>query len=182
MVDQHPHAAGLGFEEAYTAHRAAIVRYLRRRLGDEAAEDAAAEVFSRALARWKSYEAQSETPLPWFYGIAGLVIHERRRAEKHRLRTLERLAGAPSTHVEAFDPTGGLDASWIRVLRRLAPGDRDALLLIAWGELSYAETAQTLGIPVGTVRSRLARVRRQITEQAKDIHAPGRTVTGEAHG
>jgi len=49
-------------------------------------------------------------------------------------------------------------------LARLAPAERDVLLLIAWGELSYAEIAEALGIPVGTVRSRLNRARRKVRE------------------
>lgn len=40
------------FDLGYRTHRAAIVRYLRRRLGDDVADDAASEVFSRALRRW----------------------------------------------------------------------------------------------------------------------------------
>ena len=47
-------------------------------------------------------------------------------------------------------------------LADLKPDDRDVLLLIAWAELSYEQVAQALGIPVGTVRSRLHRVRRQL--------------------
>jgi RNA polymerase sigma-70 factor (ECF subfamily) len=45
-------------------------------------------------------------------------------------------------------------------LARLAGRDRDVLLLIAWADLSYAEVAEALGIPIGTVRSRLSRARR----------------------
>jgi RNA polymerase sigma factor (sigma-70 family) len=43
-------------------------------------------------------------------------------------------------------------------------GERGVLLLIAWADLSYDETAQALGIPVGTVRSRLSRARRKVRE------------------
>ena len=49
-------------------------------------------------------------------------------------------------------------------LATLAPAERDVLLLIAWGELSYAEIAEALGIPVRTVRSRLNRARRKLRE------------------
>jgi RNA polymerase sigma-70 factor, ECF subfamily len=56
-----------------------------------------------------------------------------------------------------------------RLLERLAElpqRDQDVFFLVAWEELTYAETAQALGIAIGTVRSRLARVRRtlKITE------------------
>jgi RNA polymerase sigma-70 factor (ECF subfamily) len=46
-------------------------------------------------------------------------------------------------------------------LSRLSAADRDLLLLIAWAELSYQEAALALGVPVGTVRSRLHRIRKK---------------------
>ena len=49
-------------------------------------------------------------------------------------------------------------------LAGLPAGDRDVLLLIAWADLSYEETATALRIPVGTVRSRLNRARRKVRE------------------
>jgi len=51
-----------------------------------------------------------------------------------------------------------------RALARLARPDRDALLLVAWEQLSYEEVARALDIPVGTVRSRLHRARTKIRE------------------
>ncbi|WP_316042256.1 sigma factor-like helix-turn-helix DNA-binding protein [Nocardiopsis sp. CNR-923] len=47
-------------------------------------------------------------------------------------------------------------------LARLSRGDRDTLLLIAWGGLTYEETARVLGVPMGTVRSRLHRARTRV--------------------
>ncbi len=49
---------------------------------------------------------------------------------------------------------------------------RDALLLVAWGGLSYQETAAALGIPVGTVRSRISRARADLRRALGDL-APG---------
>jgi RNA polymerase sigma factor (sigma-70 family) len=49
-----------------------------------------------------------------------------------------------------------------RILAKMPAGDRDVLLLFAWADMSYAEVAQALDIPVGTVRSRLNRARRQL--------------------
>jgi len=60
-------------------------------------------------------------------------------------------------------PTEGLDPDLYAGLTDLARRDRDALLLHAWGELSYDEIAQALDVPVGTVRSRIHRARRQLT-------------------
>ena len=49
-------------------------------------------------------------------------------------------------------------------LAGLAAGDRDVLLLIAWEQLTYQEAGRALGIPVGTVRSRLHRARARVRE------------------
>ena len=51
-----------------------------------------------------------------------------------------------------------------RALRRLKPAHREVLLLFAWEGLTYEQITQALGIPVGTVRSRLARARERIRE------------------
>jgi RNA polymerase sigma factor (sigma-70 family) len=49
-------------------------------------------------------------------------------------------------------------------LSRLSRGDRDVLLLVAWCDFSYEEVAAALGIPLGTVRSRLNRARRKVRD------------------
>jgi RNA polymerase sigma-70 factor (ECF subfamily) len=82
---------------------------------------------------------------------------------------LARLAQARSDVHAADDAAARLDAElrWPHVadaLTRLPDGERDALLLYAWEELTYDEIAAALDIPVGTVRSRLNRARRRLRE------------------
>jgi RNA polymerase sigma-70 factor (ECF subfamily) len=55
-------------------------------------------------------------------------------------------------------------------LARLPAKDRDVLLLVAWAELSYEQVSQALGIPVGTVRSRLNRARRKVRSALDGIN------------
>ena len=160
-------------EAIYERHGAAILRYVRRRLGDGPAEDAAAEVFARALTA--RFDGANE--LPWLYGIAAHVIADLHRAERRRLKALERAAAEPRRPGEPADP---LDAELARALRKLSRGDREALLLVVWGELSYEETAVALGVPIGTVRSRIARARRNLSADAGGWR--GQTVGGESHG
>jgi len=66
------------------------------------------------------------------------------------------------------DAVGRVDADTTRRLiaglEQLDDYDREALLLYAWGELKYQEIADVLGIPVGTVRSRLNRARRKLRQ------------------
>jgi RNA polymerase sigma-70 factor (ECF subfamily) len=61
-------------------------------------------------------------------------------------------------------------AELVRELRRLAAPDRDALLLVVWGELSYEEAATALGVPIGTVSSRITRARRQLAGAIAHTH------------
>ncbi|MGD2101670.1 MAG: RNA polymerase sigma factor, partial [Acidimicrobiia bacterium] len=56
-----------------------------------------------------------------------------------------------------------------QALSRLSRRDRDTLLLYALEDLSYSEIAEALGIPEGTVGSRISRARRQIREQIPDL-------------
>lgn len=89
------------------------------------------------------------------------MLSEQRRRERRRLETLERLQRErPRVAVDAEDIEVGADL--IRGLRRLPESERDTLLLVSWGELSYAEAATALGVPIGTVRSRIARARRRL--------------------
>jgi DNA-directed RNA polymerase specialized sigma24 family protein len=88
------------FAEIYWRHLGPILRYLRRRMGDGPAEDAATRVFTQAFARRDSYVPVRPTALPWLYGIASHVIADHHRGEQRRLRALERLAGGNGARQE----------------------------------------------------------------------------------
>ncbi|MDQ6807540.1 MAG: RNA polymerase sigma factor [Actinomycetota bacterium] len=168
------------FAVLYERHRLALVRYALRRVGGELAEDVTAEVFVRAFRARATYRPEHETALPWLLGIATNLIADHRRRERRRLKALQRLSADAPEALGHADPA--LSQELIRTLRRLPAADRDALLLVVWGELSYEETASALGVPVGTVRSRIARARRRLSVaiggQTKSTEA---AVNGEAH-
>jgi RNA polymerase sigma-70 factor (ECF subfamily) len=168
------------FEVIYRRHGPAVHSYLRRRLGDPVAEDVCADVFVRAFRGRARYDVRHDTALPWLFGIAGNLIADHRRAEGRRLRALERLAaaGAGGQATDTADAFAELAPDLTRALRRLPAADRDALLLVAWGELSYEETAHALDVPIGTVRSRIARARRRL---AHDTDLRPIALTGETH-
>jgi RNA polymerase sigma-70 factor, ECF subfamily len=75
-------------------------------------------------------------------------------------------------------------------LAKLPAGHRDALLLVAWGDLSYEQAAVALGVPVGTVRSRLSRARGRLRQALgdagslapKDVSGPLSAPSGGMHG
>jgi RNA polymerase sigma-70 factor (ECF subfamily) len=64
---------------------------------------------------------------------------------------------------------GGESRRLAAALAALPAGQRDALLLLAWGDLSYEQAAVALGVPIGTVRSRLSRARGRLRQALKDV-------------
>ena len=149
------------FDVVYRRHYRAVATYVARRIGAQGVEDVTAEVFVRAFRARDAYAPVHDSALPWLLGIASRVLSEQRRRERRRLATLERLQRErPRVALDTGETE--VDASLIRELRRLPASDRDTLLLVSWGELSYAEAATALGVPIGTVRSRIARARRRL--------------------
>lgn len=151
-----PHAFAAVFER----HFDRIHGYLRARLGRGLADDLAAETFIRAFDARHRFDRSYADARPWLFAIAGNLVREHRRGERRRLRALGRLPlarhqpAADDAFIPSVDPT-----ELAAALASLRPADRDALLLIAWAELTYEEAAQAVGVPVGTIRSRIHRAR-----------------------
>jgi RNA polymerase sigma factor (sigma-70 family) len=157
------------FALLYDRHAAAMYRYVVRRLGDGPADDVVAECFLAAFTRRDRYDFSRADARPWLYGIAARVIGKHRRTEVRLLRALARTGADPVAegHADRVDSrvtAAALQRRLAGVLAGLPEGDREVLLLIAWADLSYAEVAEALAIPVGTVRSRLSRVRKKIRD------------------
>ncbi|MEV4890583.1 RNA polymerase sigma factor [Nonomuraea sp. NPDC055795] len=157
------------FAELFDRHAAVLHRYVVRRLGPDHAEDVVAETFTRAFEKRRRYAFDRSEALPWLYGITTNIIGTHRRAEVRGYRALARTGEDPVA--AAFDErvVARVSASATRerlaaALAKLGRGERDVLLLIAWGDLSYEETARALGVPLGTVRSRLSRARRKVAD------------------
>jgi RNA polymerase sigma-70 factor (ECF subfamily) len=152
------------FAAIFDRHHDAIHAYLRRRLDAAIAEELAAETFARALHGVARYDHGRADALPWLYGIAANLARRHRRTELRRLRAYARTGHDPLADEHA-DAPARLDAAaagprLAAALAALKADDREALLLLAWADLRYDEIAVALGIPVGTVRSRLHRARR----------------------
>ena len=123
---------------------------MARWIGGDLAEDLTGEVFVRAFRARGSYRPLGDSALPWLLGIASHLVADHRRAERRRFEALSRLASENPPAVEYEG--AGLAPESLSELRRLPQVDRDTLLLVVWGELSYGEAAGALGVPVGTVR------------------------------
>jgi RNA polymerase sigma-70 factor (ECF subfamily) len=160
------------FAAVVDRHFAEIFRYLARRVGRENAEDLGAETFIVAFSARNRYDLSRANALPWLYGIATNLIRRHRRTE---VRMLMAYATAASQLDPDDDRSEGLvarldhAASLARVASALAdldPDQRDALYLVAIVGLGYAQAAEALDIPVGTVHSRVARARTNLRDLA----------------
>ncbi|MFI6515180.1 RNA polymerase sigma factor [Spirillospora sp. NPDC050679] len=155
------------FAELFHRHFDEIHRYVARRLGPDAADDIAAETFLAAFRRRDRFDPARGAVRPWLYGIATNLVGTHRRAERRHLRAVARTpadhaAPGPEDRVAARVSAAGAGGELAAALRRLSPGDRDVLLLVALGDLSYDEVAAALDLKKGTVASRLNRARRKL--------------------
>jgi RNA polymerase sigma factor (sigma-70 family) len=150
------------FTVIFDRHYRAVYGYLARRVGRAIADDLAAETFILAFERRSAYRPDAERALPWLLGIAVNLLAHHRRSEARQLRALA--AARPEAGSDAEPTDGSLPRRLVAALEQLDDHDREALLLYAWAELKYAEIADVLGIPVGTVRSRLSRARRKLRD------------------
>lgn len=160
------------FAGVFDRHADEIHAYVGRRLGPEHADDVTAETFLLAFRKRHRYDLTRDDARPWLYGIAGKLISGHRRAETRRLKAFARMAnrdgepsggGSPEEERSAERASAAaLRPALAAALARLSAAERDLLLLIAWAELSYEETAEALGVPIGTVRSRLHRIRAKL--------------------
>jgi RNA polymerase sigma-70 factor, ECF subfamily len=137
------------FEEIFARYRQPLYGYFRRRLAStERAEDLTQETFLAVIRATERYQPRALVRT-YLYGIAiKLLAVERRK--------LGRVETAPDPTLE----TRTEQALWVRqALERLPPVEREILMLREYEQLSYAEIAELLRLPLNTVRTRLFRSR-----------------------
>jgi RNA polymerase sigma factor (sigma-70 family) len=132
-----------------------------------------------AFSQRARYDPDQPSARPWLYGIATRLISRRRREEVRFFRAIARTGIDPSADpfAEPVADAGArrVDAQMLHsrlagALAALSTADRNALLLAADG-LSYLEAAQALGVPPGTLSSRLARDRRAVRAELRDVNS-----------
>ncbi|WP_370945099.1 RNA polymerase sigma factor [Amycolatopsis sp. cg5] len=172
----------------FDSHAGQLHRYLSRRVGPETAHDLVAETFLVALRRRTSYQPELGTARSWLYGIATNLLRQHLRTELRGLAATARLANASETVIAGHDGRvseqvdAQVKASQLAgALGDLNPADRDVLLLVSWAGLEPSEVAEALGLPPGTVRSRLHRIRRRLRVQAPRVHKGLSTEEGSSH-
>jgi RNA polymerase sigma factor (sigma-70 family) len=171
-------AAPERFEEIFRRYFGQIHRYLAARVGGRIADDLAAEVFTIAFAQRQRYDLARDCARPWLYGIATNLVGSYRRREQRRYRALARMDArgvAPSDEDLVADRVSAAAAgpALAAALAALGSGDRDVLLLVAVAGLDNQEVARSLGIPYGTVCSRLSRARARLRESLGGTNPAG---------
>jgi RNA polymerase sigma factor (sigma-70 family) len=172
-------AFGLLFER----HAKAIYNYCFRRIGDwAAAEDLLSIVFLEAWRR-RSKKLPPDKVLPWLYGIATNVIRNRRRSERRFAAALRRVPEAPpdpgfaDLAEERIHDEGRIRRA-LALVSRLPTREQEVFVLCIWTDLSYEEAAVALGVPLGTIRSRLSRARQRLRELDRAFgHEEGRSAS-----
>lgn len=154
------------FAVVYDAYYGALHRYIAARLGPDASEDVAAEVFLTAFKERRRFDPSRGRIRPWLFGIATNLIGRHSRAERRRYARLVAGEGAEAVFDTGFEEQAAerIAAQRLRpqlgaALAALKKPDRDVLLLIGVAGLSYAEAGEALSIAPGTVASRLNRAR-----------------------
>lgn len=166
-VGGEPKAFGVLFDR----HGERLRAYCARRTGClDTADDLVSVVFLEAWRRRTDVQLMGDSALPWLYGIANHTVHRRFRTTLRHQRALSRLGRGDDVPDHADEVAGRLDdqrhlAQLRAALRRLRRTDQDVLVLCLWQGLDHESTALALGLPVGTVRSRLSRARARLREE-----------------
>jgi RNA polymerase sigma-70 factor (ECF subfamily) len=164
---------GGAFGILFDRYAGRIYNYCFRRTADWAlAEDLTSTTF---LLAWRSLgreSLQAESALPLLFGIATNVLRNQRRSLKRGREAFTRLPLPDNAEPDfAEGAATRLDDQaamqmLLRLFSRLPRREQDVIALCDWSALPYEDAAVALGIPIGTVRSRLARGRRRLRELA----------------
>ena len=166
------------FVAVFDRHFDTIHRYLHRSVGRDLADELAAETFTQAYRRRSTFEPRCDDALPWLYGIAANLVRRHRRTEVRRLRAYAKTGVDDSVEldetrvVERLD-AGNLGALLAAALTSLTAAERETVSLVVFAELTYDEVGRALGIPAGTVASRMNRIRHRLSAHLpQDLQLP----------
>jgi RNA polymerase sigma factor (sigma-70 family) len=156
---------GLLFER----HAKAIYNYCFRQTGSwAAAEDLVSVVFLEAWRRRRDVTLHQDSALPWLYGVATNVCRNSLRSTRRHRAALRRITDQLTEPDPADEVASRVDderrmGEILAAIRKLPRREQEVLGLVVWSGLDYAAAAAALGVPVGTVRSRLSRARARLS-------------------
>jgi RNA polymerase sigma factor (sigma-70 family) len=174
------------FGVLFTEHARAVYNHAFRLTGNwSAAEEVVSLTFLEAWRLRGTVRPEGGSLLPWLLGIALNVARNASRAARRHQAAVGRLPHARDVPDFADELAGRLDdADRLKHVHAAIAGlrraERDVLALCVWSGLDYAETAEALGVPVGTVRSRLSRARRKLHD--REPGPAGEQVSGNRVG
>lgn len=175
------------FGELFDQYAGVVYHHAYRLTGHwSVAEEAVATTFLQAWRLRNRIDLTGGSLRPWLLGIATNVVRNMLRKRRRESSALAGLALSAVTADFADDIAGRLDdadrlASVRRALGQLRTAEREVFALCVWAGLGYADAAEALGVPVGTVRSRLSRARRKLralTDAPAEPHPGPRQVDG----
>ncbi|PNE35203.1 RNA polymerase [Streptomyces eurocidicus] len=161
------------FRELFDAHASLVYRHAARVTGDRSlAEDVVSLTFLEAWRLREKLRDEGDSPRPWLMGIAVNVLRNTARAARRHERALARVPVRDTLPDFATELVGRMaDAEQLAAaktaLGKLRRSEREVVTLCVWSGLSYPEAAEALGVPVGTVRSRLSRARGRLRKLAE---------------
>jgi RNA polymerase sigma-70 factor (ECF subfamily) len=173
------------FGVLFDQYARAIYRYAHRLTGDAAAaEDLVAETFLEAWRLRRKVREEGDGLEPWLYGIATNVLRNSRRAARRYRAALDRIPRPEPTpdHADDLAERVGEEEEFAAArtaLRSLRPGEREVVALCIWSGLTYAQAAEALDVPVGTIRSRLSRAKSRLQELGRSELEAMRAATME---
>ena len=159
--------AGTAFGELMKQHGDRLYRFVLKRIGNPAeAEDIAQQAICEALRTYDSFRGESQLST-WVYGIAANLVRNHLSRAPSRVYRFEEESVLEDVQADAKCPREQLEmAQLVRLLEAslgdLLPDVLQVLLMVSLDELSYQEAADQLGLPIGTVRSRVSRARAQL--------------------
>src|SRR5262245_20382500 len=165
--------AALG--ELFERHHAALYRFCYRMTGNRAvSEDLVQNVFMKMLKHRASFKTDNVFS-PWMYRIARNVAVDHLRRASHAPQSDEGLETRPTDAPQSDESLLERERTGLvrRALLELAPDRREVLLLSRYEQMSYEEVAQTLGVTVGTVKTRVHRAIAQLREIYQDLLQKG---------
>lgn len=178
-------AAGVGerdekwFVALYERAYADVLRYARRRVGEDAARDVAAETF---LVAWRRLDEIPAESLPWLYGVASGVLANEWRRSRRQDRVAARIAASlpviPEDGTEQIEESASVAAG----LATLSESDREVISLVAWEGLDARAAAQVAGCSPGAFAVRLHRARRRLQQALEDQYVKQSRRTSVSYG
>ncbi len=151
--------------ELYDRYAVSLLRFVRRSSSREDAEDVVQTTFLRVAATAGRFDPTRATARSWIFGIATHVLRERRRAWARLASAMGRLLSeTQSSASPGGTVAAGASVDMGRALDRLSDAKRMAFVLVEVEGFTGEEAAAMLGVPLGTVWTRLHHARRELRD------------------